>query len=988
MTQKANRLPTAIDRLVEQSVHISNLYALGRVRLVPRSIEAASQGTAPVGGSVGGSGTFLPVGGGSMIGPLAIGSPEDFTIEISANNSINVGQSSENEQYSGNLQLDDIQPNSFVLDIIEGAAFHGQLLFLRTFAPTTPFTISQGTIANGGNVQTPNSADVPAGDLQEIIFQFDSSLLIHENTGGTWRLIGGTSGFGGGSGVSFPIDFPELDMGSPTVSASIDFTSSDRHFRAIILSDDLSIDLPNINATKGQLCTIYFTQDGAGGHVPVIPLLNNPEELQNIDTTPNSTTVFTIQAAFGTVLGFTSGKQIFFGTSVSDWSTFPAIQPVNFAGFAANNVGGLNMAGDIDVGTFDVINIDRLLFTPDSGGFASVNDIGLIADATGDLVYNVGSGDGHFTQIGKITQTTVTKVGFDTLFTIQSAENGGIPKLQMFALDPTPTIGTSTARIAFIAENNVSSFAEYAAITTEIAGITNGSEEGTLDLIAASGGNPVVFLSLNNNADDNITAFRNIAMDIGRNILLEGNDIFFDSSQDSKFSGTGTGIIATVNGTNMAIFNETAITLQSGVDLSNAHAVSFAPTSTVFVADDQMWVDVADGLLKFRENGVTKQVITDTTIPNEILQENSFVRVIDTGTGTVITHVDGVQRYSIQATRADYDEIPIFGMTELNLHESGGAASASIKAFSSTVMDIEFSGIPLARFESTFLQLLSGNPNTSEVLLNLYRNDATPADGDVISRINFQGNNDNVSPAIHDYVEIRAEILSKVDGSETGNFVVNVLDEGIPVDMFRVVSGEAILRKLTTSPTDGALLRLIKEDSTPGADDFISAVDYSVLDAGVETVYAQTRAEIRDVTDAGRLYLSVRADNSSSLVDAIEIIGDDNNALSFMNINSRISSDLIFGVESGSTDLVIAPSVNNLGFSVKSGLTSSNIGSLGSVVIPLSTSSEPANDAAADALFGSLTGSIGITRIVALTNAKFWVKADNGWQFVEMNDAF
>ena len=57
------------------------------------------------------AGNYLAREGDSMIGPLALGPPIDFTIEVDVNNTIDVGPLNENVQYTSNVQLDDLQPN-------------------------------------------------------------------------------------------------------------------------------------------------------------------------------------------------------------------------------------------------------------------------------------------------------------------------------------------------------------------------------------------------------------------------------------------------------------------------------------------------------------------------------------------------------------------------------------------------------------------------------------------------------------------------------------------------------------------------------------------------------------------------------------------------------------------------------------------------------------------------------------------------------------
>jgi len=123
------------------------------------------------------AGNYLAREGDSMIGPLALGPPLNFRIDVDASNTIDIGILNDNRQYSSNVQLDDLQTNSSVLDIIANAAFDGQVLILRTFAPTIAYTISQGTVGNSGNIQTADGNDITLGDLQTLILIFDENFI-------------------------------------------------------------------------------------------------------------------------------------------------------------------------------------------------------------------------------------------------------------------------------------------------------------------------------------------------------------------------------------------------------------------------------------------------------------------------------------------------------------------------------------------------------------------------------------------------------------------------------------------------------------------------------------------------------------------------------------------------------------------------------------------------------------------------------------------
>jgi len=204
MSSKASRIPTAKDRLRKQSIDIRDLQAINRNRNTPRPVATtATAGSSAAGSTGGGTGNFLDIGGGTMVGPLALNPPVDFRVEISANGTIDISPQNLSLQYSSNIQLDDIQPNSTTLDTIAGAAFDGQLLIIRTFAPRPALTIAQATMANGGNIQTPDDDDFELGDLQMIELVFDEALLVFGNTGGTWRVL--STGGGGGEEAAIAI---------------------------------------------------------------------------------------------------------------------------------------------------------------------------------------------------------------------------------------------------------------------------------------------------------------------------------------------------------------------------------------------------------------------------------------------------------------------------------------------------------------------------------------------------------------------------------------------------------------------------------------------------------------------------------------------------------------------------------------------------------------------------------------------------------------
>lgn len=301
---KASRIPGASDRLRKQQIQIKNLQAQNRNRNTPRAVATTEFAGISASGSTGGTGNFLSSDGGSVNGAFALGVPFDFSIDIDVDGIIDIGRSSSNSQFTSNIQLEDIQPNTFVLDTIAGAANDGQLLVLRTFAPSTPITISQATLANGGNIQTLSDDDVTMGDLQSMFFIFDEDLIVFSNTGGTWRQL--TEPAGSGGAVSFPIDFPELEATVGSQSVPVDFSDTDRHSRIYTLTGDIIFTFPNPPTNETAYSDITLIQDGTGGHTVTLPagVENKTAVESGISIAPNSISAITIKFQGGVFYAF------------------------------------------------------------------------------------------------------------------------------------------------------------------------------------------------------------------------------------------------------------------------------------------------------------------------------------------------------------------------------------------------------------------------------------------------------------------------------------------------------------------------------------------------------------------------------------------------------------------------------------------------------------------------------------------------------------
>ncbi|WP_420545101.1 hypothetical protein [Nitrosopumilus sp.] len=98
-------------------------------------------------------------------------------------------------------------------------------------------------------------------------------------------------------------------------------------------------------------------------------------------------------------------------------------------------------------------------------------------------------------------------------------------------------------------------------------------------------------------------------------------------------------------------------------------------------------------------------------------------------------------------------------------------------------------------------------------------------------------------------------------------------------------------------------------------------------------------------------------------------------------VNTRIASDLLFGQESGSTDLKVYPVVNQLGIAVEDNV-SFTVGTSGMMAIPTHNMVTSPTAAQLDAEFGDHKGAAGLDEPTTpgTDNARLFVRnSDGSW---------
>ena len=426
------------------------------------------------------------------------------------------------------------------------------------------------------------------------------------------------------------------------------------------------------------------------------------------------------------------------------------------------------MSGDIDVSTFDVLNIDRATFADDSSSITANNIAQMLLNSSGSLQTNVDIGNDFVWTILNDTILTVQEdVSNNSVLTLQSLDDTGGAVVNVFRNDidsgvPSPlVIGSYSFQTGTTGTNDVG---DYATIQGVAEVVTSGAIEGSMDLLAADGdGAQSTFISINDGANNLVDIFK--VLDMNANKILNVVD----------------------------------------------------PTADQEVA--------------------TKKYVDDTTgTQSSIVDDNTTATVLDSAPSFSVV-LDGVQKFSIANTRVDYEELDLFGVTSINMNDSGATLISTLTASltglllniisTSDVYDIKFNSADAFHVDEIRTRILSTTPNTVTSELSLFRDDPSPAIGNDLGVIKFDGRNS--AAEFINYALWAGGIDGVTDGDETGAMTLNLITNGTAVNTLRVATGSLRVNHFSSVATEKAILKLVKEDATPGADDVIGSIDY-ILD--------------------------------------------------------------------------------------------------------------------------------------------------------------
>ena len=139
------------------------------------------------------------------------------------------------------------------------------------------------------------------------------------------------------SGITFPINYPELDGGNlQNITQILDFEDENRHSRKYTLLGDVTFAFDNPPANKTATVFIQVVQDGVGGHSVGFPngTVNKDKVEAGIKTGANETTIIRIVYFFGVFYAYLEDVELEFEF------------PINFPERDVGRIGGLTLILD------------------------------------------------------------------------------------------------------------------------------------------------------------------------------------------------------------------------------------------------------------------------------------------------------------------------------------------------------------------------------------------------------------------------------------------------------------------------------------------------------------------------------------------------------------------------------------------------------------------------------------------------------------------
>ena len=365
-----------------------------------------------------------------------------------------------------------------------------------TYSATGSATPETAGTVQDGNIVTPDGNDVTL-DGTVAVNGVPVATLIFDPTVlgfGAWRIVS-VSITGGGSGINFPIDFPEeADRGTVTTTQTINFANSTRHSVAMTIgAASVAIDISNEPPNELALASITVQQDGTGGRA-----------ITFVDTIANSQTIIDAFAALspnGSISFMIEWERAVFtaylktGNIVSGGGGLNT----NLSNMTATTVPPVALS----MNSQDIVLVDRFQM---SGGTTSATAAAdhvwyISTGSPGDLISNVPAAANWGWSSSNVTKMILTD-------TTLEKRNVTAPTFQLYN-----TIAAQTGTAGTMAFNANSTLTSTGVAMAFLIGDTENiasDGSGSLKLGVRVAGVPTNFLTINDSEDDSIALLKTL----------------------------------------------------------------------------------------------------------------------------------------------------------------------------------------------------------------------------------------------------------------------------------------------------------------------------------------------------------------------------------------------------------------------------------------------------------------------------------------------
>lgn len=566
--------------------------------------------------------------------------------------------------------------------------------------------------------------------------------LFYDSTNSKWVIIGNTGTGGGGGSVTYPLTPSVNVLGSVSTNQTIDLSGTNAHSTTMTVTGDITLAFSNYPSSGNQMeWEVEIKQDSTGGRTVTMP--SEVVEDPGIVTTADTTSVITFRTNDG-------------GTTVHVVSLLNA-SPTSTAGATRelDNLTTTALNTDIHMNTYDIDDLDRLLFTTSGSDTITSTDYGIGAESSGGtvhgLIYSVPSTKKHNFVVNSSTILTVDTTSTrttgdftcagDLLVSTDSVMSGTLGVVGNAQFDGNIQIGGAGNNINNIGElqfvNNTSTPAGNGIFYfdgTDVKVRTGSATKNLSDIGSGSGANTslsnLITTSVNKDLIPNQTTGGNLGsstageewfnlfsrrVTFSASTSLGASDYTFGRvSTDVKYNvPTGSSHIFTVNGNTQATITSSELNL-SGVNLDLEN------NSITDVNQLQITGSTGDTVRGFLQGTSGNfDVIADET--------NSKVRIYAKGTGSSIKMIEANGQTGVVE----------FNNTTVGIGNSSGTQRTSFTQFGSSFLfnngatsadyEIQLGGTKKLGITSTDIDIPTG------VFLDITDNTTTASAGSGVS---------------------------------------------------------------------------------------------------------------------------------------------------------------------------------------------------------------------------------------------------------------